>query len=246
MPYSPYTGGEGGVLVGAGDGGVLVGAGRLRGYSVRGIGRRRPVMRSRLRAGAVRAPARRTRQAPRKAQPLMTAAMSARMRKALGMQEYERKSMPAREVSSLIRRALSIPSVERPRRSLVKRTVRKPRAASGKMSPAMLASVKRALKLSSRGARPSRGSGLTASEKRQLVSQLSSRARQRLDRSKALTYGMGGAYAAGFGGRGPSRASKRAAKRNPWLAHVAMVRNENPMMSYKEALQAASESYHRL
>ena len=40
---------------------------------------------------------------------------------------------------------------------------------------------------------------------------------------------------------------KKKAKRpmNPWLKHVKDVRDANPGMSYKEAMQAASQTYKR-
>jgi hypothetical protein len=57
----------------------------------------------------------------------------------------------------------------------------------------------------------------------------------------------GAAYSAGAssGGRGPSAKSKEAAKKNPWLLHVAEVRRANPGLGYKQALKVASESYRK-
>jgi hypothetical protein len=55
---------------------------------------------------------------------------------------------------------------------------------------------------------------------------------------------VGGAYAAGLGGRRSSASQRRAAASNPWIAHVKQVQAENPELSYKEAMQLASSSYH--
>ena len=57
----------------------------------------------------------------------------------------------------------------------------------------------------------------------------------------------GGAYSGGAssGGRGPSAKSKAAAKRNPWLHHVAAVRRKMPGVPYSEVLKEASKSYLR-
>lgn len=57
----------------------------------------------------------------------------------------------------------------------------------------------------------------------------------------------GGAYSGGAasGGRGPSAKSKAAAKRNPWLKHVALVREELPDVPYSVVLKEASKTYRR-
>jgi hypothetical protein len=57
----------------------------------------------------------------------------------------------------------------------------------------------------------------------------------------------GGAYSGGAssGGRGPSAKSKAAAKRNPWLHHVAAVRRTMPGVAYSEVLKEASKTYRR-
>ena len=66
---------------------------------------------------------------------------------------------------------------------------------------------------------------------------------QRQPKSAVKMSGYGGVNAGLQGGKSRSQAARERAKTNPWLLHVAKVRQENPDLKYKDVLVLAKKSY---